>query len=183
MWIRRIFLDLFHYAYGTIKITITQPLSFTSFRRVPMERLKQKSRNLFRPFILSIFTKYCFVRYREYIVYLVPILMLLFIGSLVVMLICLRVRGCEFDFLLPFRTNQADSSGSANGFVRNQSQMPDGEMVVMTDIVDVLPHNGSNNNSRLRSGNYVWDHDQIKNWNLKVRQKIKNQKKLRKIER
>ena len=89
--------------------------------------------------------------------YLVPILMLLFIGSLVVMLICLRVRGCEFDFLLPFanRSNQPGSSDSANGFVRNQSQMPDGDLVIMTDIVDVLPHNGSNNNSRLRSANYV----------------------------
>ena len=74
------------------------------------------------------------------------------------MLICLRVRGCEFDFLLPFanRSNQPGSSDSANGFVRNQSQMPDGDLVIMTDIVDVLPHNGSNNNSRLRSGNYVW---------------------------
>ena len=92
---------------------------------------------------------------REYIVYLVPILMLLFIGSLVVMLICLRVRGCEFDFLLPFANRNQASSDSANGFVsttRNPIQMNEGEMVIMTDIIDVLPHNG-NNNSRLRSGN------------------------------
>ena len=68
--------------------------------------------------------------------YLVPILMLLFIGSLVVILICLRVRGCDVEFTLfggasrstngSTATSATNGNGNANairneiGKVRNQ---------------------------------------------------------------
>ena len=52
--------------------------------------------------------------------YIVPILMLLFIGSLVVALICVRVRNCDFEAALnlPGRSTAATTTTNSNGNLR-----------------------------------------------------------------
>ena len=66
--------------------------------------------------------------------HIVPILMLLFIGSLVVALICVRVRNCDFEAALnlPVRSTAATTTTSSNGNLR--VEIPTGEMVIMTDL-------------------------------------------------
>ena len=86
-----------------------------------------------------------FFPFREYIVYLVPILMLLFIGSLVVALLCVRIRSCDFGQFarysqhpstIPNTNGDVVRSGDGNG--NTGIQIPSGEMVVMTEL-DVVP--------------------------------------------
>merc|ERR1712110_81335 len=71
----------------------------------------------------------------EYIVYFVPILMLLFIGSLVVLLVCVRVRGCAArNFGIPWTATTSTSGASVGLHRTHQIQIQTGEMVIMTNI-------------------------------------------------
>ena len=88
--------------------------------------------------LLKTITKYYILYCREYIVYIVPILMLLFIGSLVVALICVRVRNCDFEALhFNGRPTIPTTTTNSNGNLR--VEIPSGEMVIMTELDMVDP--------------------------------------------
>lgn len=87
---------------------------------------------------------------REYIVYLVPILMLLFIGSLVIALICVRIRGCHLG-----QQRASDLQIEVGAAAEEE-----GEMAIITDL-DQIASNAMpsvvlsatvNNNWHLTSG-------------------------------
>ena len=81
----------------------------------------------------------------EYIVYMVPLLMLIFIGSLVMMLVCVRVRGCAaLTASLGWPITASTSAGSVPQ-QRNQIHMQTGEIVLIanthqTDIAALENH-------------------------------------------
>ena len=68
--------------------------------------------------------------FREYIVYIVPILMLLFIGSLIVALICVKVRNCNFESLslTGSRSTVPTTTTNSNGNLR--VEMPRGTVYI-----------------------------------------------------
>ena len=75
-------------------------------------------------------TVYSYLFFREYIVYIVPILMLLFIGSLIVALICVKVRNCNFESLslTGSRSTVPTTTTNSNGNLR--VEMPRGTVYI-----------------------------------------------------
>ena len=65
---------------------------------------------------------------------MVPLLMLIFIGSLVMMLVCVRVRGCAaLTASLGWPMTASTSAGSVPQQPRNQIHIQTGEIVLMAN--------------------------------------------------